>query len=407
MKKAGDFGRSRCRINNGKTIEKFDSKYLEIDLNEAFSEDGQNKDGDFIIEQAPKESVSGKRYVKGDMMRFHKGVSDEPDNQDAKYTQDATYVNIVYTVATSILEAEGKSKIDDEDIEEENVIGVCIPIIEYFSDGKDKLKENLEGAYVVRFPALDGKKVSFDLDADNIKVSPEGVIALSTVFKDSVSKNIVASGLGAIIDGGYGSLDIALMEYGRPVGKGARSFPIGGITLKSKLESVLESNNIFASEANVESALKHGEVARGKGEPLPVGEHVQTAKKELAKMFIASLKKVLIDAGRADSELKYFFVMGRCFKTNQLSTRESVDQLVEAATTLVDDASVSDRNESEANTDKVLAEDPRCTGSLVDYIVDLWKYDVDVLYPIVAEKMDAMEDANAYGLGLGMFRECK
>jgi hypothetical protein len=382
MKKAGDFGRSRYRVYNGETVDKFGSKYLEIDVNAKVSEDGLNKDGDFIIEMAPWGNIQGRRFTKGDMMRFHKGVTQQADNQEAKSRQDATFVNIIHMLTVDMNKAVAEAS-EDEGIE----LGVCIPAGEYFSEnGIDEMKDNLAGPYRIKFPALD-TELCFNIDRESIRVAGEGVIALATLMNNPEKWEIVTSGLGAIIDAGFGSLDITLLENGRPVGNGARSFPIGGITLESKLESELEGNNIFVSHTNVQTAIVSGSVSQGK-KSLPVGEYVRNVKHEVAKMFLDSLKKVLIDAGRGEGEIQYFFKLGRCFKDNRK------DILGEKVYTELEVDEIIDLESNE-----------NYTGSISDYMVEDWKYEIDVLEPELPEGFDSMEDANAYGLGMGMFRK--
>lgn len=204
-----------------------------------------NKLLDFVVKKCPCESLVNRRFVKQDAMNQYNGDILVCDNQGVKVLQEITYINILYAIAADCV----RRDINDEEFQ----IGVCIPAAEFYDDKNDRageIKDNLAGATAIYFPMLD-KTVRFQINRNNIGVTPEGVVAAFRFKRDRsfVLKNTV------VVDVGYRSTDITVLMAFKPVGASAASRPIGGINLEANIQSQLERDNIFVSTAAVQTAL--------------------------------------------------------------------------------------------------------------------------------------------------------
>lgn len=305
MMKAGfDFGRTHVReIVEGK-LNVFSSSYKELVLDAMIREDAENLTGDFIIKECPWKEIEGRRYAKGNMSTFHVGIEEHADGGDLKTYQNETYINTAYSLAEAILREDFKT------FNEEILLGVCVPATEFYSECKDKIKDNLTGIYRIEFPVLK-KSVSFQIKRSNIIVSSEG--GASFVFaKKGKDAQAIKSSVVMIIDCGHGSFDVMVCKGGKPDGSTARSFPMGGMTLEGLVGSALERMRIADSRDNIKSAIENGYVMQGNIKK-PVGAQIQQCKRMLAKALVQSMKKALVPAMMSETEINNFMPMGRCF----------------------------------------------------------------------------------------------
>ena len=170
------------------------------------------------------------------------------DNQSTKVEQDSTYVNAVYSIACELL---GSGVINDT-----ARVGICIHIAEFYSDRFDYaelLKQGLEGDHEVCFPLLI-KTVKFTINPSHVNVFPEGVVA---AFRFARDMNFV-KGVTLIIDAGYRSTDITILKAFKPLGRGARSIPVGGINLEAILIGELERVGVMATREEVRESFATG-----------------------------------------------------------------------------------------------------------------------------------------------------
>lgn len=310
MKLAMDLGRSGLRVKDREVLETTDSAYKEVQDSAAVREECKGHYDDFKIIACPWGNVTGKRYVKNDAINFYEGTVIYPDNQDHKITQDATYINLCYIVGKKLIE----ERMRNEDVESEPIkLGICIPAIEFFGNDADALKENLKGDYNVYFNLL-GEEVKFTLKSENITVAAEGVCAIIPLITNAETVGKVKNSILAVIDAGHGSTDITIFSNGRPKGISARSFPIGGITLETRVSSSLERNGYIASQTNVKEAIRTGMVSVGNHQE-SVGTLVAECKKILAKAIVERLKEVVNYEMLGASEITGIVPIGRCFLT--------------------------------------------------------------------------------------------
>lgn len=365
-----DFGRTNVREIIEGNLGIVSSAYKEIPLDSMVREDAENLTGDFIIRECPWKAIEGKRYVKGNMSTFHVGIEEHADGSDLKTCQDETYINVAYCIADAIYRA-GKSQFN-EDV----LLGVCIPATEFYSEYKDTFKHNLAGVYTIEFPVL-MKSIIFQIKKNNIIVSSEGGAAF-VYAKGGDDLPAIKSSVVMIIDCGNGSFDVMVCKGGKPDGSTARSFPIGGMTLEGLVGSTLERMRISDSKDNIRSAIENGYVMRG-NEKLEVGAAVQQCKRMLAKALVQSMKKALIPAMMSETEINNLLPMGRCF------IRGGVEGT------------------------------PTDTGSLIDFVKELWKHPVGLIsFPEESMKYvnadseekegNDLEIANVKGLYKGLIK---
>ena len=309
-----DLGRSRIRMHDGADYYRiFDSEYMQIDNNAQLRPDAKDIYGDFIIESCPRSSIVGNRYVKGHTMKYHKGVEYQADNDDLKADQDETYINTAYAIATDILKrGKHNSKIK---------LGICIPTAEFFSDNRDIIKDRLAGTYKIKFPLCD-KVIIFQLIKSNILVTPEGVIAVAPLYSKPDFNKIVRTLKGVIVDVGYGSTDVTILDKGQPQGNGARSFPIGGCSLEALVADTLEKKGYGDSKGNVKQAIETGTVQNGE-ETKDVGILVEEAKNILAQKIVEGIKTILQKSFVQVSEISYMVTIGRNFIIGGKESTES------------------------------------------------------------------------------------
>ena len=243
-----DLGGSQTRIASArKAISMVDSLYMEISINTPIKQYIQDPYSDFIIEQHPLTSLCGRRFVRGEATDHYQGKTFVCDNQSNKVEQETIYVNASYALARDMVETNHANA----DIS----LGVCIPTSEFYSDKKDYpeiFKKCMSGKHSVFFPLLN-RRVMFNVTKDDIKVFPEGVVA---AFKFKTDINFV-NGITLIVDVGYRSTDITILNRFKPVGKSAVSRPKAGINIEAALLAELERDNILVSRDEIQTALSH------------------------------------------------------------------------------------------------------------------------------------------------------
>lgn len=301
-----DLGRSGIRMLGKKDniYRVFESDFIEIDMETETRYDGNIYD-DFIILEAPKESIKNKRYVKGSSMDFYHAVSKRADNTELKIAQDNSYINFAYAIATNILK-KGFSTATTE-----IRCGLCIPSSEYFSENGKKMKGQLTGTYKIKFPMLGDKIVIFKIEGDKLAIMPEGVIALVPLMKTK-NKAKVQSNVVVVLDVGHGSTDVTIAVNGKPSGNSSRSFSIGGVTIQANVSRLLEEKGYGASKGNVVSAIKYGWIKQGLVY-VDVSDCVVKAKQMFAEVLVDKVKEVLTASGMLPNEVGYFYFVGRSF----------------------------------------------------------------------------------------------
>lgn len=243
-----DMGGSDTRIGS-KTgeVQVYPSRVMEIDVHAKAKPDLiDDHYADFKVIKAPLGAVVGRRFVKGAAMHHYDGPVIECTNGGVKVGQDITYINSAYAIARYILENDLQNGCDV-------FAGVCIPVSEFYDDRNGyvaRLKSGLVGSYNIYFPMLD-KHVIFNINAGSVVVCPEGVVVASDF------KNIRAFVLGkvVIVDMGYRSTDITVLDAFDPMGKTAASRPIGGINLEAAIKSECERDGLFLDADTIRACL--------------------------------------------------------------------------------------------------------------------------------------------------------
>lgn len=255
MKRGMDLGGSQLRMGDGYNITTLDANVLEIAPSSKIKEYIQDKCSDFIVENHPHTKLQGRRFVRDEAMDHYHGREIICDNQTTKSEQEILYINISYALARDICT-------HNLDVTEDTIqIGICIPTSEYYSDQKDYpelVKQNLAGTHTIYFPLQD-KRVSFDIHQTDIRIAPEGVVA---AFKYKKDVNFL-NGVTMIVDVGYRSTDITIMEKFHPIGKSAVSRPKGGINLEAAIVADLERSGILVSKDEIKEALRANYLVNG------------------------------------------------------------------------------------------------------------------------------------------------
>lgn len=323
-----DFGRSGIRMLGklDNTYRVFSSDFVEIDVNSTTRFEGEVYD-DFIIVKAPNEEIVGRRFVKGDSMGYHHGIEKRADTTANKTSQENTYINFAYAIATNILK-KGFSTATTE-----IRCGVCIPSSEYFSDNGQIMKSKLTGTYEIKFPMLEDKSVIFKIDGEKLALTAEGVVALVPLIK-TANRAKVVSNIVVVVDVGHGSTDITIAINGKPSGKSSRSYSIGGFTIETAVARYLEEKNYGSSRSNVLSAIKNGWIRQGLSY-IDVSDCVIKAKKEFAEILVEKIKEVVTASGRTPNEVGYFYFVGRAFLPSKYvgdkyDTKDLRDLVIEA-----------------------------------------------------------------------------
>lgn len=227
-----------------------------------------NKLLDFVIKKCPCEVLVDRRFVRGEAMNQFNGDVMKCDNTSQKVLQEITYINILYALAVDCV----KRGLNDEDFR----IGVCIPAAEYYDDVNrraDEVKDNLAGMTAIYFPMLD-QTIRFNIERKNILVTAEGVVAAMRFKTDRsfVLKNTV------VVDVGYRSTDITVLQKFQPVGASAASRPIGGVNLEAYIVSQLERDNIFVQSSEVQTSLTNNYcIDKTTGDLVNITKYVQMA----------------------------------------------------------------------------------------------------------------------------------
>lgn len=315
-----DLGRSHLRVFD-KEKKRFVidfAEYKEISLSAPIRKDIKDPYTDFTIESAPRESVTKKRFVKGQAMSFSKELVTLIDNQDLKSDQDGTYVNFAYSTAREILDAK-------YDLKAFTVVkpGICIPTAEFYSENGSDLKGELEGDWIIKFNVTD-EIVKFKIDSTgDVVLGPEGAIALTPAYEGDQA-DLIDESIGIIADMGQGSNDITVVKLGEAQGWNARSFPYGGISLESAVASQLERDAKGSSTGIVKHAIENGYIMDGTVK-VPVGPLVSACKGKLANKTKESIISVLAEDFMQSSEIKYIFPIGRNFKTTDSKEETGYD----------------------------------------------------------------------------------
>lgn len=300
-----DLGRSGVRMFGklDNVYRVFSSDFIEIDKDTDTRKDGGVYD-DFIINKAPKETIVGRRFVKGEGINSYHATTHRADNTDLKVNQDANYINFAYAIATNILMKGFSTATTDIRT------GICIPSAEYFSESGKEMKHRLCGVYEVKFPILE-KTVIFKIKPEQLAIMPEGVVAFYPLTKTK-NKVMVMGNVVVVVDVGHGSTDVTIAVKGKPSGNSSRSFNIGGVTIQANVARFLEEKGFGASKGNIMSAIQNGWVKQGLV-CVDVSDLVVKAKEMFAQLLVEKIKEVLTASGMTPSEVGYFYFVGRSF----------------------------------------------------------------------------------------------
>ena len=203
------------------------------------------KSEEMIIKRNEEDPV---RIVKGDALQSYKAMTYGINHVDLKVNTPCTYYNILYGIVKTYLQSP---------INEPLKIGVCLPPVEVFGGYAKHFKETLAGTYTVTFPFIPERTISFEILEDNILVQPEGACARTQIPEDQMS---CFKFLTLICDIGYRSLDLILMQNGKPVRSLTPSYPHGGHNMESELQQLLSRHNIFCSKDEISEAMYTGTV---------------------------------------------------------------------------------------------------------------------------------------------------
>lgn len=258
-----DLGGSRTRIAATRTdIKEFTSFSTEIPINAPVKDYISDIYSDFKIEMHPMKSLEGRRFVKGEATNHYHGTALICDNQTNKVDQEAIYANATYAIAVDMLQRDERA--------ESMSIGVSIPTSEFYSDIRnypELFKDCMAGKHVIYFP-LCNQRIAFNVAKKDIRVMPEGVIAAYKYRTDPVFKK----GIVLIVDVGYRSTDITILNRFMPIGKSAVSRPHGGMNLEASIRGELERGNILISREELQDVLSNSYVIRN-GEAVNITEN--------------------------------------------------------------------------------------------------------------------------------------
>lgn len=297
-----DLGGSQVRYGvTADCIRVIEAKTMEI------SPDAPTKDyasddvlSDFIIRKHPMVRLCGRRFVRGDAMDHYKGTVLYCDNQTVKVEQEITYINAAYEIARDCM----LQYYDDQEVQ----ITACIPTSEYYSEGSlvSDFKTNLTGEFEIEFPRSN-KSVSFTVSPGNVRVTPEGVVA---VYKYG-NKDEFREGITCVIDVGHRSTDITLLKNFAPIGNSAVSRTKGGINVISFIRSAMERDNTLLNTEEVEQALSHRFIIKD-DKLVDVTDLVDKAgnDKEALKAMLLSQYGTVTPADTDNAMNKYFVRQG-------------------------------------------------------------------------------------------------
>lgn len=248
-----DLGGSKVRLAQSVSrVMTFDAQMLEIEASLP-TKDYMVEDvlSDFVIKQHPMVSLCGRRFVRGANMHNYNGRRIYCDNQTMKVKQEATYINAAYALARDFAIA----GVDDAEVK----LSGCIPTSEFFSNEMvtDIFKQHLTGTFSILFP-LTGKTVTFTIPAGCVSVTPEGVIA-ALRFK---TKTSFREGYSLIVDVGYRSSDLTLLQKMRPMGNSAVSKPKGGINIEAIVGEDLERSGVLCNTEEIATMLSTRYIVR-------------------------------------------------------------------------------------------------------------------------------------------------
>lgn len=219
------------------------SQFAEIPIDtEVIPELGVSSE-EMIIKRNEDEPV---RIIKGDALNSYKGMVYTINHVDMKVHTKAVYTNILYGITKTLL----RGKVNDV-----IRVGMCLPPAELYGGFAAEFKERLAGHYNVTFPFMPDRTVVFDIEEDQILLQPEGICARTQIDGDKIGK---FKGLTLFCDVGYRSLDIILMDNGKPVRQLAPSYPHGGHNMESELVQLFQRKGIYASQDEIVEAITTG-----------------------------------------------------------------------------------------------------------------------------------------------------
>jgi hypothetical protein len=263
--------------------------------------------GEFRILQSPFAEINNRGeddfYAKDESIGNYSGKDIAPNNQSHKVTQKSTLINLIYAIATNMLDAA-----DTRDV----YLGMCIPAAELYQAAANKTFTNqLTGAYSVEFPRIN-TTLNFELSGQNVTLQGEGLVAFVDFLFEGTNNKKFAKSTVLVIDVGYRSTELILLKDGKALTYTAMSPEIGGINLEAEVSAQLVKQGVIG--ADVRSLIRSGELRRQDGK-MAAGKIVRTAKQLLANQLVGRIVEMTTRTTEVGNihNITDIFATGRCF----------------------------------------------------------------------------------------------
>lgn len=266
------------------------------------------------IVKAPKPEYNG-MYATGVGYYMYDGMDISMSNQNKKTNTLAWYQQVLAAISIDAMKACKKEEakcdpdLDDATANFEYILTTLIPVHEHSgtTDYVSKLKDNLDGEYEVKFPAIkEGiNTVRFTLRKEHIGVLPEGVVTM-TSLRNQVQPNDYT----LIIDMGHVTTDLSLCKGINMIGNAVVSSPFAGGTLLKLVKSAIRDYGCVANDDMAIEALQTNKFRIGKKE-IDISHEMDNAK----RMFISNyIKNEILNqielAGITAASIQYVVPIG-------------------------------------------------------------------------------------------------
>lgn len=263
--------------------------------------------GEFRILKTPNGKVvndpSINFYVKEDSLMNYSGIDILPNNQTHKVSQQSTYINLIYAIGISL------DKLG-YDVLNTVACGVCVPAAEiYLSRVGETFMRDIVGEHVIEFPRKN-KTYTFNLDLNTMTLQGEGIVAYADYLKTDSS---LGKGTVLILDAGYRSTEILLVQNMKPYTNTASSPELGGINIETSILSTLHGQNVLGIDPR--KVVITGTFPNY-GEVIEAGSAVRVAKQQLANKLAPHISTVVSNTRDVLNlrNIDKMFVTGRCFE---------------------------------------------------------------------------------------------
>lgn len=345
-------------------INKLEKEIMKYDTTVPFRiKDGLDKFDVIKVVGAPSDRFKG-TYLTGAAFYLYDGEVITMVNQNVKSDSISWYINMILAIAKDAMNF--KLKEDSKEVEDGSVqldtslidysLITLIPVHEFLGDVDhvSKLKSNLAGTYEIQFPLMSEGcgMIKFTLKEDDIKVTPEGVVAAL-----SLRKVLKKNDYSLIIDMGHNTTDICICKGTIPLNKGAISSKFAGDILLKLMASLIRNHGVTTSNQDMLIATLNSGVMTVGNKMINIYEEVQAQKEFFVKNYIQDLVMECIqlcglDASSINYVIPVGFILGS--KNSKTGEYDILKRIIEGADLSNSDIKIIDGDLRYLNINKTI-----------------------------------------------------